>query len=457
MSRPSAWHILASAAAAISLQGQARGQTPCWPLDCSQVPHLDLGQTWVPENPDWTIDRRPVLVIPTWTGSWCDNPLGLSPWWWYDHDADTNPPPPRDVSPANGIPDVFDWLLGQLNQAYNDGGWRRILLYLPAGTIAPQFMMASSHWWPMPQWKRDGFTTYVAPWIAAHPDANFGIYINITINDPCSLCQEGNPYTTVTWVDCASMNYCDHCPPPGLVGVMPCRGYPDSHAPDPHSAADACTFHQNVEPWLSLGAKEIWFDFAAYPTMVPGFLEFINSPIYHGRLKAGGEAVPGTDAALMKKAAWAGTSGFVDGQDPNHTWTFNPTVTEAGYWVQRNMMLSEMHGFLGRGWVIWIHDLNAPGAELAKRIYSAGVIHDIADFNGDGVVNSKDIDDFGKAYSVNKDVTTRCFNYVHGDLDQDGYVTWWDQNLFDMAYASSLTGQPISVDYGAPNPDSAMP
>jgi hypothetical protein len=45
---------------------------------------------------------------------------------------------------------------------------------------------------------------------------------------------------------------------------------------------------------------------------------------------------------------------------------------------------------------------------------------------------------------------------AHG-ADQDGYVTWWDQNLFDMAYASSLTGQPITVDYGAPNPDSAMP
>src|SRR5437762_954211 len=83
------WSGRSAVSAAFSLHHSARAQfTPCRPLNCSGVPHLQQGQTWIPESPDWTIDRRPVIVVAPWNGNFCINPYGFGGPDWYDHDED---------------------------------------------------------------------------------------------------------------------------------------------------------------------------------------------------------------------------------------------------------------------------------------------------------------------------------------------------------------------------------
>src|SRR5262249_28447935 len=158
--------------------------------------------------------------------------------------------------------------------------WRRILLYLPAGTLPGQ-TMASSQWWSMPQPKRQDLAEHLRKWILAHPDVSVGIYAGFQINDPCTLCMtEG-----AACADCGAGGGWPMCPQ--------CAGSGTAHVPVTASFADMCTVYSNIEPWIELGVKELWFDAAgaSNPASWGPMLQLAADPDYKGRVRFGVEPI----------------------------------------------------------------------------------------------------------------------------------------------------------------------
>lgn len=435
--------------------GPALQTRPCSPLPCDGLSVLGTGKTWVPSTPTWSPDRRPVAYIRTFGGAFCYNSRGLSAEW-YDRDDDGVPPKDLD---KNGVPDAFDWLLAELDAHYLDG-WRRIVLLLPAGMVVKQ-EFSSSQWWAMPAWKRAGFEAHVKPWIAAHPEASVGLYLNFMINNPCDLCQIPNAFRRITQVDPGAIGYTEECVP-GLVYVHPCYGRDTYRIPDPRVPEDVCTFSQNIRPWMSVGAREFWFDAAEYQTRKQSFVELAWSPDYLGKAKFGGETVPYKgpgeyDETYVAKTPWFGTTDWIDKQDPDGAWTFPIAKSEVGLGLMRPMELPEMFDAVGRGYVIWLYNAASEEGERAKRIYGFGHLIDGADFNGNGYPDAGDRALFTSHWNAYHGLTGRRFNYVHGDMNDDHKVDDTDKTLFNTYWTLSVESEPVALDLGGPDADAAMP
>jgi hypothetical protein len=106
------------------------------------------------------IDRRPVLFVRIWNGSYeAGNRLGLAPQY-------------RDDRAALAI-------VEQLDEAY-DAGWRRLVLHTPTG--APRTAVLNrtlEEWWRRsPQW-RSSMRQAILSWKQDHPDAALGVYMGL--------------------------------------------------------------------------------------------------------------------------------------------------------------------------------------------------------------------------------------------------------------------------------------
>ncbi|MFG0275999.1 MAG: hypothetical protein ACF8QF_13185, partial [Phycisphaerales bacterium] len=110
------------------------------------------------------IDRRPVLFLRIWNGSYGPgNRLGLAPEF-------------RDDRAALAI-------VEQLDLAY-DAGWRRIVLHTPTGAPASAVLNKTlEEWWRRsPQW-RSSMRQALRAWKLDHPDATLGVYMGLQERD----------------------------------------------------------------------------------------------------------------------------------------------------------------------------------------------------------------------------------------------------------------------------------
>ena len=102
-------------------------------------------------------DLRPQIFISTFNGSYSVGDRGLTFEW------------------REGASNPTGWLLNTMTAYYNSG-YRRIMLYLPAGHVSGDSNFGSDQWNTLPDYKKDFFRTDFKQWIRTRPDCAVGIY-----------------------------------------------------------------------------------------------------------------------------------------------------------------------------------------------------------------------------------------------------------------------------------------
>jgi hypothetical protein len=136
-------------------------------------------------------------------------------------------------------------------------------------------------------------------------------------------------------IDCETgMSDCNICPE--------CAGLPSAHWPETTNADDMCIVFQNIEPWITLGLYEIWFD-ASGGAHVPRWetlLRLAGNPDYVGRVRMAGEAIVieqhsgATSVPLMpvvERMPFVSLRRYYENvgrNAPVEAWTFDPAATE---------------------------------------------------------------------------------------------------------------------------------
>ncbi|MHC4787192.1 MAG: hypothetical protein ACYTE6_14655 [Planctomycetota bacterium] len=378
-------------------------------------------------------------------GSCTFPPRGLPDWWVDLNDLD-----------GNGIVDSVDTLLQRLDDAY-EKGWRRMMMMLPAGSYPG--LMASSQWWTMPKEKRDGLTVALPAWLAAHPDATLGVYVGFPIADPCTLCMQG---CYSCYEDCDQGGQpCDLCPE--------CAGTTSARYPMSADVEDMCVVYQNVEPWIDAGIYEMWFDYSggADPVRWKAMLRLAGNPDYAGRIKFGSEPIVldyqgnGVYEPVMGAVEQLGFTSLrrdlkIRSAHAPAVWTFDPATTEVHVIFRNDSFCMDqvpgdgnpctdcpdwcdgvpdppaidvIYDYVQRGYVPRARS-DMP-AELMRRIFdmNAETIPCPMDLDGDGDVDGDDAD----RAALNIGMTTGATLY-HGDVDFDDDVDVIDYFL--------IVGQP---------------
>lgn len=388
------------------------------------------------------------------------NERGLS-WGWYHPESEISYNPPN----AN-YTQALSLLTGRLQSEY-DKGWRRFMLYLPAGGVQGH-VFSGNQWTALLPWMQHLFQNEFHAWVNAHPEATVGVYSGwvYRASDPSSLCttQGGVP-------GCHPSPCTNECPAAYTVT-------------NPDGLADLIN---NTIPWQSVGVKEIFFDLAG---AAPDELVLASHhPAFSG-LRFGGEAVPlapilstpqcdwVVHPCYKDKIAWTGlVDGFWNNANimgsaflPAHT--FDAATTEIGLWMGSGplvpggsdnvdpsaLSLNTMKCLLSHGYVPWTPPsyggaVGEHRIELLKRIYGFGHI-DIRDFNGDGNIDGDDLGDFITTYFEYSAIVGFHGNMIHGDVNGDGNVDADDLGDFITTFYSSTNP---NVDFGGPNPERVFP
>ncbi|MCC6425538.1 MAG: hypothetical protein IT435_01825 [Phycisphaerales bacterium] len=99
--------------------------------------------------------------------------------------------------------------------------------------------------------------------------------------------------------------------------------------------------------------------------------------------------------------------------------------------------------------------LPAQFTEYMKRVYDFGTISNRRDFNGDGFLNSADLDDFEDQHATYLGRSNS--NWVHGDVNGDHQVTSSDALLYRHWYLNQgSVNPPYTANLGTANPDNAL-
>ncbi|MCK6476835.1 MAG: hypothetical protein L6Q35_08395 [Phycisphaerales bacterium] len=449
-------------------------------FECSNIPYLPPGQTWVPSSYDWTPNRLPAAWINLRPGGsyYCSlteggNYRGLQDWW-YDQDDDP------EYDGAGTL--VFTNLETRLTHAYN-AGFRRIILNLPAGMVRNQ-NMASAQWWSMPQWKREGLACVIQNWLASKPDTQFEVYGAFQINDHGSLCMSDNNAYTEPTIQAGAGCVSEGDPTEGWM-YYPCGGANIAYSPSAFVHSDVCEFHTNHQPWQYLGITRCWLDWSAPAANWSFFREFPYCPLYapgSGHHFLGAEAIPITDDGAppypldMARVAHVPAIAFhgsISVSNSDKAWDVSSVAgsTELMVVVEHTgdnatyFNVQHMFGVLAwtqRGFVLAGQGPFYPSdeceeitantlTELFKRVYDFGPLDDARDFNGDGCVNQLDVDDFAAAYNLYK-LKSGC-NWAHGDVNQDNVVNPQDQLVFNYR---RLSANPVPIHLGSAEPLDAL-
>lgn len=411
---------------------------PCQPPVCGPVSVADGSGFVFPSAADFVPDRRPAVGVNLFGGSCLNPPTGGPDWWLYLGDDN-----------GNSIVDAVDELIARLD-ALHDDGWRRVILHLPAGSLAG-YLMSSSQWWPMPPSKRVGLTGQLAAWLDAHPDATLGVYSGFQINDPCSLCMAG----CFICSDCGDGGGCAMCPD--------CHGASVARLPDTTSSVDMCVVAANLEPWMNLGVYEMWFDGSSGADAVDWFalLRFAGNPDYMNNVKFVGEPIPNGGLAgganipipgAIKRLGYMSLRRYLEvvgGDAPKGLWAFDKSATEIHVGLRSTdfcvdadvedadpctgcpdfcggiadgVLIDVVYGYVARGYIPYARWSRSE--EMIRRIYdmSPETIPCPADLDADGDV---DFHDLGRL-SSQIGLTTGATLY-HGDLDFDD-----DVDVFDL-------------------------
>ncbi|HLO39474.1 MAG TPA: hypothetical protein VK176_00515 [Phycisphaerales bacterium] len=449
-------------------------------LNCGDMPYLLPGQTWT-ANPGWTPNRLPGVAFMLTNGNFCSanaesNYRGLNQYW-------CDPVDDPNCTLENSLTGV-EVLESYMNAAWAMG-FRRFMLYAPAGTVwggslpdgpdagsqpdtAGQEYLASSQTKTIPPEKWEELATMLAGWISTHQGAWVEVYGTIaTMNNPEERCLGPSqrfpeyyfPTDTIIVPEgtCTSGVKVKGCPYAG------CTVF----APSPFVQDDVCAFDANIKPWQDLGIKRYWLDSAAREAdnFFAYFTELAYCPLYKEGIGSkhflGMESIPSDDIGLggpqgpgvidMGRAVVAPAIAFPNvffDRDRFQNWD----VSAQSQSTELVAVLDPSQGFMGlntlKGVLRWsqrgfIPCIPNPDQALSsvlinriKRVYDFGIIRP-GDFNGDDVINAQDVTDFSAAYNCHVGMTSGC-NYAHGDMDQDNDVDIRDYNKFTSYYLMDL-------------------
>lgn len=430
-------------------------------IECNNISYLEEG-TWVPGTMTWAPNRLPAAMISFRPGVYCSgtggNYTGVQGWW-YDQDYGS-------YDDGDGK-DPFQELSDRITDAYSSG-YRRIILNLPAGSVRGQDFPASQ-WWPMPQAKREELACLILNWLEDHADTQFEVYAGFPINDPDSLCMSASNNYSVPTIEAET---CGTLPEHGYM-YYPCAGSGTAHPPSPFVQADVCDFHRNIDPWQQLGITRYWLDGSTGEWS--DFIELAYCPLYApgaGQHYLGAEAFPQEsypgpiDLGKARLCPAIIFQNQISIQDEDKLWGVSDDASETELIVvvdytdtdyfDINHMVDVLE-WTQRGFVLAAQSsasalLPAQFTEYMKRVYGFGTISNRRDFNGDGLLNSADLDDFEDMHAVYLG-RSNC-NWVHGDVNGDHRVTSSDALLYRHWYLNQAgVGPPYQANLGTANPE----
>jgi len=411
-------------------------------------------------------DPRPVVLVCCFNGD-RSGPRMWAPWW---------NRPDGDLAVYN--------LIVRLNNCYSRG-FRRMVLYLPAGTESrdPEgAVFSSAQYWSLPSGHKRAINTRLRAWIESKERAG----------DPVSLGVYAGFYVNRD-VACLSMH--------------------PSEALDVGSADHTRKMFLNVIPWAELGFREYWLDYSATKPCVVGAMQahpgFVV-PRTGEHVRFGGEAIPCVrsasggdcrivvdeagrytpDAVYLARSPWVctlpylrsvypgreawgyeadiwrladGAAGlspattdlglmFIDGREPS---AYRATIDDAVRLFRADANARPWTGPWrdDLGWVLWSGHEDIASAEypafhryleVVQRVYDMGTIRAAADYDADGRVTDHDLEYAKQAVSANRGAPSAT--YLMGDFDGDGSVTdgdmarfreWWEGALIRKEYAST--------------------
>ena len=364
-----------------------------------------------------------------------------------------------------------------------------------------------NEWDALPQWKQQQFSSPAGVFQAfrlKHTDATFELYMGSAILDnTATLHMHANSETypgTQTNLqpaptgDTPEIRNCFNGSPldwnsSGLpisrqywikrnTQVMPEISF------DPRESAHLARLSDVIGPWIACGFKMFWLDAGVMSVCNGpanqhrryGLDEICSDPYYmkHG-VRFGGENIPAGNNHDLIETCSTGRTPYMelDGNIfdvPNGQWRF----TNRPVWDPTQAPESECHylvstliapnGFTSfeqvgearlRGYIAtpyyakWRDDFpndEEHALRIVQRWYSQGTIP-IADFNGDGVVNQTDIDDFNRAWGRWNENGSRTLVgdrkivvFGMGDVNGDGGIDNKDQTVFMDAVSQAVGG-----------------
>jgi hypothetical protein len=426
-------------------------------------------------------DRRPLVHIPTFTGSTASE-RRLAGWWETPADLrDANgfaAATGRGWGGPNGLPDGIDNLIRRMETMY-DRGFRRFSIKLPAGDpdidIIKGNKMSSSQWWTMEDWMRAGFEGAVRRWILSKDRAgdpvSVGVYMGYHAADSRTLKMDNARIFDVGAETLARA---------GSEGLTAKQEMLEM-------------FEANIDPWVGAGLREFWFDNSSPEDLWPSMLWLANNPRYRGLAKFHGEAVPATwkgcdfrfvDTAI-RRGAWIATFAVAEHRHPDtpvdrgstelHLWLSGHHGKRCGSdQAPRAWVFADLERYLANGWILGPEFAYAPvgrgepggdswhdyfsrdregnvvrndgggsaflvGTEMVQRLYDMGWITCVADFNGDGRIevalpgrggSDADLRLFEERWNANRQRQAGTHRFADGDVNNDGRIDQADRAFF---------------------------
>lgn len=435
------------------------------------------GESWI--NASVARDHRPMAVIylsepslARWDGFF-GNPEGLKTWWRARCDGQFVPDLP-DVNPVTGQPRQIEALVERMTRLVEDFGFRRIMLYLPAGEYFGRRFMAPgnveyfdgqdipvSQWYGMPPWKRAHFSTEsvgspLRQFLDTH-HVSIEIYMGSALmHDPCTLhahaLHELHPSIAVPATPATP--YVADLPvlingqvvPDRPRWLVPGTQVEPEVAIDPRVNSHMIRMMHQFGPWGGAGIRRFWLDAAADQHCTSGgdlrrrrwgLHQLAFNPFFRSNeFRIGGENLPtlGDDGIILdtiavRQVPYMALDSWLlelrpDPADPaTHypRWDFFGPMPMGTCKSEVHMLISDstlvgwdlMGEARRRHYVLTVLNADEPAKEEKIRIVQRWYSMGRihpADFNGDGVVNSIDVSDFNAVYAL--------FNDDAPDLDR---------------------------------------
>ncbi|HRJ50735.1 MAG TPA: hypothetical protein PKU91_09385, partial [Phycisphaerales bacterium] len=232
-----------------------------------------------------------------------------------------------------------------------------------------------------------------------------------------------------------------------------------------------------IHPWQHLGITRYWLDWSNH--LWDAYEEFPYSPLYRPGTDEhhflGAESIPSVPVAqgvyeidipkvLLSPAIALNTMPTVNAQKQWDISAYAGSTelmalldhSEDDYFKINHMF--DVLSWAQKGFVLACQGVESIGAqpegvsakrmiEFMKRVYDFGPLADARDFNGDGVANQQDFNDFMLVYNLYLG-RTNC-NWVHGDVNGDNTVNMSDYQIF-RARAMMTSAVPINLGSAEP-------
>lgn len=475
------------------------------------------GQSWV--NAAIVRDPRPMAVIylsepsiARWDGLE-GNPEGLKTWWRARCPGQFFPDLPV-INTGEVHPRQIVALVERMTELVEYYGFRRILLYLPAGEYFGRRLtmpngttiyydgqdIPVSQWHGMPPWKRFAFEDLGSPlrqFLDTH-DVAVEVYMGSALmNDPCTLHAHalGELHPSIAVPANPATPFVEQVPvlvngvvEDRLRWLVPGTQVTPEVAIDPRADSHMIRMMHHLAPWGNVGVRRFWLDAGADQHCTSGgdlrrrrwgLHQLAFNPYFRSNgFRIGGENLPtlGDDGIILDTTAvrqvpyMALDSWLLELRpDPaSHypRWEFFGPMPMGACKSEVHILLSDstlvgwdlMGEARRRHYVLTVLNADEPHKaeklRLVQRWYSMGKIHP-ADFNGDGVVDINDVNDFNAVYALFNedapDLDRPITVFATGDINEDGKVNFEDVQYFMSCFYAATGNLGPLRDYGDAN------